>query len=114
MNPTKRQIDALIKRFNKNENVRIRAEAEQENYFDVYGEPDSAEERADIIHQLDTYGLWYVVGERKCPACGQWETVDGVGMCMGYNDPTNPHENVYAYDIMDATLEAEKAGRGNK
>jgi hypothetical protein len=96
--------------------VRIRAEAERESYFDVYGRPDgyigangrrvSAEqETKELVDMLDAKGCWRVIGERStCRRCGTWEQVDSVGMCTGFDNPTDWRENWCVPDIMAETL----------
>lgn len=81
--------------------VRIVAEPEQESYQDVYGEI-SAEE-ADAINQL---GCWIVCGQIHDPADGGWITVDSIGMCTGYQQPTSWAENWHVPDLMDSCIRA--------
>jgi len=111
--------------------VRLRAEAEQDSYFDVYGNEDgytnaqghevSAEQaRENIIEQIERDGCWWVVSEYletetcdiedcKCQFHRKpretWEQADSIGMCI-YNDPTDPFENCYVIDLMDAAIKA--------
>jgi len=40
--------------------VSLIAEHEEDNYFDVYGEPGTDKERQSIINSIETYGLHYV------------------------------------------------------
>lgn len=82
--------------------VRLRALPETESYFDVFGEPDSAQERQEIIDQIDRCGCWCVVSEFY--ADGRWHHADAVGMCVGYNDPLDPAENAYVEDLMRAAI----------
>jgi hypothetical protein len=77
-----------------NENARIIVEPEQESYFDVYGEPDTPEDRADICDLIDRDGLWWYAAQRKCPHCGAWETVDSIGMIIGDIKPTGHLEDL--------------------
>ena len=101
--------------------VTLRASPECENYFDVYGEPEgctnvhgrrvSAEqERKEMCDILDRLGCWYVSSavNRGCRHCGrsEWETVDGVGMCTGFDNPLSPYENPYVVDLMAAAIAA--------
>lgn len=91
----------------------IKAVAEEENYFDVYGEPEGytngygraitpEQERADLVWQLESWGCWRVFAEVRCPGCGRSAMLDdaSVGMCAGYQDPTSPYENAYVLDFM--------------
>jgi hypothetical protein len=83
--------------------VRLRALPETESYFDVYGEPDSAQERQEIIDQIERTGCWFVVSEYL--ADGQWHHADSIGMCV-YNRPLDPAENCYVEDLMRAAIDA--------
>lgn len=88
--------------------VRIRAEHQQENYFDVYGEPDTQREREAIIDAIDRNGLSWVTTEvfHTCECCEdeQWEHADSIGMCI-YSDPCDPYENCYVVDLMRSAID---------
>ena len=96
---TMKQFEKL-KEDNK---VCLHMEPEQENYFSVYGEPDTVEEKNAIIHEIDTYGLWYIVSEVRCKCCSKWDVADSVGMCI-FNDPLDPVENPYIIDLMNSAI----------
>lgn len=94
--------------------VRLRAEAEEENYFSVYGEPEGYEglngrrvsaeqERGEICRTLDRDGLWYCVAEFHDGT--DWQVADSIGMCMGYRDPLSPLENCYVLDLMASAVD---------
>jgi hypothetical protein len=83
--------------------VRLRAFPETESYFDVFGEPDSAQERQEIIDQIESNGCWLVVSEFY--ADGQWHHADSVGMCV-YARPLDPAENCYVEYLMRAAIDA--------
>ena len=83
--------------------VRLRALPETESYFDVYGEPDSAQERQEIIDQIDRDGCWCVLSEFY--ADGAWHHADSVGMCV-YARPLDPAENCYVDGLMRAAIDA--------
>ena len=83
--------------------VRLRALPETESYFDVYGEPDSPEERQEIIDQIDRDGCWLV--ESEFYADGAWHHADSIGMCV-YARPLDPAENCYVEDLMRAAIDA--------
>ena len=83
--------------------VRLRALPEIESYFDVYGEPDDAQERQGIIDQIDRDGCWLV--ESEFYADGAWHHADSVGMCV-YNRPLDPAENCYVEDLMRSAVRA--------
>ncbi len=88
--------------------VRIRSEHQSENYFDIFGEPDTDKERKEIIDSIDRNGLHWVTSEvcSRCEECEdeQWEHADSVGMCI-YSDPCDPYENSYVVDLMKAAIE---------
>jgi hypothetical protein len=84
--------------------ARIKIQYEEENYFHVFGEPESEKERRYIVATIEKFGLWYVKAEVKCPCCGQWEHVEGIGMIIA-NDPADPYENEYAIDLMQAAID---------
>jgi hypothetical protein len=87
--------------------VRLRALPETESYFDVYGEPDSAQERQEIIDQIESNGCWFVVSEFH--ADGSWHHADSVGMCVGYSDVLDPAENCYIEGLMDSAVRAAES-----
>ena len=82
--------------------VRLRAFPETDSWFDVYGEPDSIEERQEIIDQIDRNGCWCVMSEFY--ADGQWHHADSVGMCV-YARPLDPAENCYVEDLMKSAID---------
>lgn len=94
--------------------LRIHAYPEEDNYFSVYGEPDgytdvngrrvrAEQARAEIVDILNRDGCWIVCCEAYHPDHG-WQLVDSVGMCAGYDDPTDPVQNPYVVDLMQAGL----------
>jgi hypothetical protein len=83
--------------------VRLRALPEIESYFDVYGEPDSPEERQENNDQIDRDGCWLV--ESEFYADGAWHHADSIGMCV-YARPLDPAENCYVEDLMRAAIDA--------
>lgn len=89
--------------------VRIAAEYEQEDYFSVYGKPDSAKEYKAICDLLESKGCWYVFTQVKCICCEQWITVDAIGMIIEDN-PTSPYENCYAPDLMNEAVRHYREG----
>lgn len=84
--------------------VRLKAEPEQENYFDVYGEPETAKERKAIEQQLDRDGCWIVIAEYFDGT--HWQQADSIGMCSGYSNPTDPFQNDYVTDLMRSAIKA--------
>jgi len=85
--------------------VRLRAEPEQESYFDVFGEPDSAEERQEIVDSINLHGCWWVVSEFRGDD-GRWHRADSIGMCAGYQNVLDPEENDYVCDLMASAVNA--------
>lgn len=89
--------------------VRLTVEPEQESYFDVYGEPDSERERKALEGTLENLGCYWVASEYlsacTCGETEEWEQADSIGMCV-YEDPTDPFENCYVIDLMDAAIKA--------
>jgi hypothetical protein len=83
--------------------VRIRAFPETESYFDVFGEPDSAQERQEMIDLIEQNGCWFVVSEFYSD--GAWHHADSVGMCV-YARPLDPAENCYVEDLMRAAIDS--------
>ena len=85
--------------------VRLRAQSEQENYFDVYGEfYTDARERQEILETIERTGCWCVISEFF--ADGRWHWCDSVGFCTGYENPMNPKENEYVLDLMRLAIRA--------
>jgi len=85
---------------------------EEENYFDVYGEPDDQKIKSEIIHQIETYGLFFITSETRESDSGQesdWYVQDSIGMCC-YKDPLSPFENPYIIDLMQSALGVEWGG----
>ena len=115
----------IVERWNALEGaglVRLGQDAEQDDYFDVFGEPDgytdgngkrvSAEqERQDLLDSFERDGLWIVYGEYSTLGDGAWHMADSVGMCAGYRDALDPLENWYVPDIMQSTISALEAAR---
>jgi hypothetical protein len=85
--------------------VRIIAEPEQENYFDVYGEPDDPQARDEIEANLEDWGCWVVHTEYFDGQAWQW--ADSIGMCV-YHNPIDPKENDYVPDLMRSAVEQYK------
>ena len=95
----------------------INADAEQSGYFDVYGDPEGYEdaygrwhspeqERDEIIEMIDRTGCWVVY------VTLDGETLDSVGMCAGYDDPTDALQNCYVPDLMMAAVERARDAQG--
>ncbi len=87
--------------------VRLRAEGEQEGYFDVYGEPVSAKERAEIERYLDLWGCYCCLAE-YLDTRGTWQVADSIGMCV-YANPLDPLENWYIPDLMQSAIDSANA-----
>ena len=83
--------------------VRLRAEHEQENYFDVYGKPDDEKEYKAICDAIDRNGCYCVISEFFD---GQaWQRADSIGMCAGYDNPLDPFQNDYVISLMARAVE---------
>lgn len=123
------RVVASFRVLERADHVRLAQCLEAEGYFDVYGEPEgytsvhgrrvSAEqERKEMCDTIERLGCWCISAEikRGCRHCGrsEWETVDGVGMCAGYENPLSPYENPYIVDLMAAAIAAvgESENRG--
>lgn len=89
--------------------VRLGVEPDQDNYFDIYGEPegytnaDGAEvtaeqERQDIIDLIDRDGIWWVFAEYRISPRHPWEIGDSIGMIIGANNP-------YEDDLKSTTID---------
>lgn len=109
-------IVAEFEQLERDYEIRIIAEPEHNAYFDVYGRPQGytdangrwvspEEERAEISRLIDRDGCWIVCAQVKNDD-DEWETVDSVGMCVGYSDPCDPLENCYVPDLMLACIGA--------
>lgn len=85
--------------------VRLYAEPEMENYFDVYGREDSPKLQKQMEETLERLGCDYVVAEWRSEDQGEWEHADGVGMCV-YEHSTDPFENCYVIQLMQSAIDA--------
>jgi len=84
--------------------VREVQEPEIENYFDVYGYPDSREEREQIEDLINLHGLWMYATQYLDQETGQWQTAESVGMVFG-NDLSDPDRGGYGPDFKRAALQ---------
>lgn len=95
--------------------VRMRAEPEEESYFDVYGEPEgyvnaqghrvSAEQECEeMCATLERDGCWRTVSEWFDG--DDWQEADSCGMHTGYRNPCDPFENCYVVQEMQAAIDA--------
>jgi hypothetical protein len=96
--------------------VRLVIGAEDESYYDVFGEPEAytdqygrrvaAEDaRKETDRILDRDGVWRVSAQYLDPYTLRWATADSCGMFTGYRDVTDPVENFYIPDLMQSALE---------
>jgi hypothetical protein len=81
--------------------VRMVAEPENENYFDVYGEPDSQEEREEIADRIERDGVYMYAAQYLNQDTGEWETADSIGMIFGDING----EGYYEFDLKDSALQ---------
>ena len=96
--------------------VRMRAEPEQESYFDVYGDEELRhaernghsiphdQARKELCELLDRYGVWWTVAEWFDGE--EWQQAESCGMHAGYKDPLDPFENCYVVQEMQSALDA--------
>lgn len=94
--------------------VRVKAEPEQESYFDVYGEPEGYEgangrrvtaeqERKELIESFERDGLWFVTSEYFDGRT--WCQADSIGM-IDLPNPLCPYASGgYVTDLMQAALD---------
>jgi len=85
--------------------ARICIAPEQGNYSDVFGEPEGytnsegefvtpEQEREEIVDLINRDGLWCYFAQVKCECCGQWKTIESIGMVIGELD------NAYREDFV--------------
>ena len=93
---------------------RIGAKPEDDSYFAIFGEPEGytdqhgrivspEQERAALCESFERDGVGDVFSEVWNG--DEWQTADSIGMCAGYTDPTDPIENWYVPDLMQAVIE---------
>jgi hypothetical protein len=98
----------IVDRFRTEEcagRVRLNAAPEEESYFDVFGEPNTKEERAEIVRAIERDGLWCISSAVLDADGAAWHVVDSIGMVNGPN-PLDPFTSDYVVDLMRAALEA--------
>jgi len=90
-------------------NLRIIAEEESDNYFDVMGRNCISEKedkrQEEIIERL---GNWCVSAQYRLSDDSDWIHADSIGMCTGYENPASPFENGYVPDLMKSAIDALK------
>jgi hypothetical protein len=84
--------------------VRLRAEEEQENYFDIYGREDNEKRQREMEAIIERDGCWWTCSEWFDGT--EWHQADSCGMHTGYSDPLDPFQNCYIVDEMQAALDA--------
>lgn len=89
--------------------VRMRAEPETENYFDVFGDEMDKKEKKRMEEIIDLLGCWQTVSEFFDGE--EWQFADACGMHTGYKNPLDPIENCYVVQEMQAALDALEAHR---
>ena len=82
--------------------VRIKAEDEEESYFDVFGREDDKEQQKATEDLIERWGCVYVSTEYFDGS--SWQLADSIGMCV-YENPTSPFENCYVIDLMNECIE---------
>lgn len=94
--------------------VRLRAEEEEENYFDSYGKPEAytsiygrrvseGQATKELEDLLERKGCWCVLTEWFDG--DEWHLADSVGMCVGYDDPCDWKQNWSVPDLMASALD---------
>ena len=90
-------------------------EPECENYFDVFGEPDTKEERAEICRMLDRDGCWWYSFEVRAQTSDAWESGASLGMVVGdlvSDEREDSQSEALAHlDKLFAALAADMASR---
>lgn len=87
------------------DSVRLVAEPEYENYFDVYGEPDTDKERREIESIINAHGLYWVRGEFIDPITETWVQGGSCGMIIPDKyDAENPRDMGGPFNVMWDTL----------
>lgn len=81
--------------------VRISSDDEQENYFDVYGKPDTEKEMKQMQETLNRMGCKWVYSEWFDGE--NWNMADSIGMCV-YEDAESPFENGCVADLMEGAI----------
>ena len=76
----------------------------QRGYDGRWRTQDELEKELNRI--LETYGVWIVSSQVWTGT--DWETVDSIGGCAGYDDPCSPFENCYVPDLMRAAIDASR------
>lgn len=87
--------------------VRMRAEPEQENYFDVFGDDGTPAQRKRTEEIIEQLGCWWTVSEWFDG--DEWRHADSCGMHTGYKNPLDPFENCYVIQEMRAAVDAWNA-----
>lgn len=87
------------------DNWRVYIEVDEVPYDDSYIDTwdDTDEKKAllkkELWDRIERDGVWGVVGEVKCKACGAWEIVDAVGGFVG----DDWKDSGYDTDVLEAT-----------
>jgi len=94
--------------------VRMRVEPDEcSNLDDLLGDVYNPDVNTDIhparlerekeqeIQRINDYGVWGIIGEYKCPCCGEWTNADSV---WGFVDE-DWRDSGYDSDVMASTLE---------
>jgi hypothetical protein len=84
--------------------VRLRAEEEQKNYFDVMGREDDPRHQKEIGEIIERDGCWWTCSEWFDGE--KWQIADSCGMHTGYRDPLDPFQNCYIIEEMRSALDA--------
>ena len=64
-----------------------------------------SERTRDKLKQEYCDNCYGVVVSVACPHCGEWQEVDSIWGCAGYDDPCSPFENYYVVGMMKSAIE---------
>lgn len=96
--------------------VEMRAEPEDENYFDIYDEPEAytntygkrvtaKEARKEIEDILERDGCWWTGAYWRLSTKDEWELADSCGMHIGYSNVLDWQQNWYVPDEMRSAID---------
>ena len=73
----------MILKETQEERTRIEPDQEpfDDSYIDTWGDQTQEERdktRSELWGQIEAEGVWGIIREKRCHACGQWEHVDSI------------------------------------
>ena len=63
--------------------ARVECEPECDDYFEVFGDPDTKEERKEIENMMERHGCWWYAYEVRASKSDAWECGASLGMVIG-------------------------------